>query len=212
MTGAGGAAVRASIPILTCLAVLFGSTGAARAAALLPGGNAKQPINIEALKLDYFDKEQKLIYTGNVVATQGDSKLKASVLTIFLAPKSGDASAPSNNSVQRMLAAGPVVLLQRDQVGTGDSGVYDKASNTVVLTGNVTLSQGPNVTKGEKLIYDLHSGQAVVRGGASGGVKSMFLPNSGSGGTANAEEPAKKTKVRTRSGGQGRAAAEGNGG
>ncbi len=214
MTGAGGAAPRASIPILTCLAVLFGSTGAARAAALLPGGNSKQPINIEALKLDYFDKEQKLIYTGNVVATQGDSKLKASVLTIFLAPKSGDASAPSNNSVQRMLAAGPVVLLQRDQVGTGDNGVYDKASNTVVLTGNVTLSQGPNVTKGEKLIYDLHNGQAVVRGGASGGVKSMFLPNSNTnnGGTADAEEPAKKTRVRARSGGQGRAAAEGNGG
>ena len=213
MTGEGSAAARALA--LTYLAILIGSTGTVRAAALLPGGNSKQPINIEALKLDYFDKEQKLIYTGNVVATQGDSKLKASVLTIFLAPKGGDASAPSNNSVQRMLAAGPVVLLQRDQVGTGDSGVYDKASNTVVLTGNVTLSQGPNVTKGEKLIYDLHSGQAVVRGGASGGVKSMFLPNSNSsssGGTADAEEPAKKTKVRPRSGVQGRAAAAGSGG
>ena len=177
------------------------ATGAARAAAILPGGSAKQPINIEALKLDYFDKEQKLIYTGNVVATQGDAKLKASVLTIFLAPKTADAAAPSNNSVQRMLASGPVVLLQRDQVGTGDNGVYDKASNTVVLTGNVTLSQGPNVTKGEKLIYDLRSGQAVVRGGASGGVKSMFLPSSGGDGTAEAEEPVRKTKVRAKGGG-----------
>ena len=186
---------------LVAVALIIPAT--ARAAAILPGGNSKQPINIEASKLDYFDKEQKLIYTGNVVATQGDSKLKASVLTIFLTPKGADKggdAAPSNNSVQRMLASGPVVLVQRDQVGTGDNGVYDKASDTVILTGNVTLSQGPNVTKGEKLIYDLHSGQAVVRGGASGGVKSMFLPSSG-GGTAEAEAPVKKTRVRTRGGG-----------
>ncbi len=199
MSARGWGAILAGIVAASPLA----AGGAARAAAILPGGNSKQPINIEALKLDYFDKEQKLIYTGNVVATQGDSKLKASVLTIFLTPKGGgDAQAPSNNSVQRMLATGPVVLLQRDQVGTGDNGVYDKGSDTVVLTGNVTLSQGPNVTKGEKLIYDLHSGQAVVRGGAGGGVKSMFLPSSsGGGGTAEAEEPVRKAKGRARTGG-----------
>ena len=146
-----------------------------RTNAVLPGGNSKQPINIEAVKLDYFDKEQKLIYTGNVVATQGDSKLKASALTIFLTPKNPDASGStaSTNQVQRMLAVGPVTLLQRDQVGTGDNGVYDKPSNTVVLTGNVTLSQGPNVTKGDKLTYDLKTGQAVV----TGRVKSMFIPS-----------------------------------
>ncbi len=146
--------------------------------AILPGGNSKQPINIEAVKLDYFDKEQKLIYTGNVLATQGDAKLKASTLTIFLAPKS-DAPQPASGSssqVQRMLAAGPVTLVQRDQVGTGDSGVYDRSQNTVVLIGNVTLSQGPNVTKGDRIVYDLKSGQAVV----TGRVKSMFLPSSNS--------------------------------
>ena len=192
----------------TAIVILAAGCAAAGAAAILPGGNSKQPINIEAVKLDYFDKEQKLIYTGNVVATQGDAKLKASILTIFLTPKkTDDTAAPSNNSVQRMLAAGPVTLIQRDQVGTGDSGVYDKVSNTVVLTGNVTLSQGPNITKGDKLIYDLHSGQAVVRGGATGGVKSMFLPSSNPGGspnpgTADADDaPRGKGKGRPKTGG-----------
>ncbi len=143
--------------------------------AILPGGNSNKPINIEAVKLDYFDKEQKLIYTGNVLATQGDAKLKAAALTIFLAPKTDTTpGTSSSNQVQRMLAAGPVTLVQRDQVGTGDSGVYDRAQNTVVLIGNVTLSQGPNVTKGDRIVYDLKSGQAVV----TGRVKSMFLPSS----------------------------------
>ena len=160
--------------LASCAVVSGASPTSKKTSAVLPGGNSKQPINIEAVKLDYFDKEQKLIYTGNVVATQGDSKLRASVLTIYLTPKNPDApaSTASTNQVQRMVAAGPVTMLQRDQVGTGDSGVYEKASNSVVLTGNVTLSQGPNVTKGDKLIYDLKTGQAVV----TGRVKSMFIP------------------------------------
>ncbi|HYP57899.1 MAG TPA: lipopolysaccharide transport periplasmic protein LptA [Beijerinckia sp.] len=148
----------------------------AQSAGVLPGGNSKEPVHIEAGKLDYFDKEQKLVYTGNVVATQGDSRLKASTLVIFLTPK--DASEPnglpaSSSQMRRMEAAGPVTLTSKDQVGTGDSGIYEKSENKVTLIGNVTLSQGPNVTKGDKLIYDLNTKQAVV----TGRVRSLFLPN-----------------------------------
>jgi lipopolysaccharide export system protein LptA len=143
----------------------------------LPGSNSKDPINIDAAKLDYYDKEQKLVYTGNVVAVQGESCLLAPVLTIFLMPKDqvNSAGTPSstNNQVRRMEAAGPVTLTQKDQIGTGDSGLYVKADNKVYLNGNVTLTQGPNVTKGDKLVYDLNTSQAVV----SGNVRSLFVPS-----------------------------------
>jgi lipopolysaccharide export system protein LptA len=144
--------------------------------AVLPGGNSKQPISIQSESLDYFDKDQKLVYTGNVVAVQGESKLKCSVLTIYLPPKTtGQGTAPASNSqVQHMDAAGPVILVSKDQVGTGDHGIYDKVSDTVVLSGNVTLSQGPNVTKGDKLVYNLKTGQAKVTGSH---VISMFQPS-----------------------------------
>jgi lipopolysaccharide export system protein LptA len=148
---------------------------------VLPGSNSKDPINIDAGKLDYYDKEQKLVYTGNVVAVQGESRLLTPALTIFLMPKeqAANAATPSatNNQVRRMEAAGPVTLTQKDQVGTGDSGVYVKAENKVYLYGNVTLTQGPNVTKGDKLVYDLSTSQAVV----TGRVKSLFVPNNNSG-------------------------------
>lgn len=156
----------------------------AAATPVLPGGDSKQPINIDAAKLDYFDKEQKLVYTGDVVATQGDSTLKATVLVLFLTPKnSGDqAGVPSSSSqLRRMEASGPVTLLSKGQVGTGDSGVYEKAQNTVYLIGNVTLTQGTSVTKGDKLTYDLTTNQAVV----TGHVRSLFIPNNG---PANAPE------------------------
>ena len=166
-------------------AIALGSAGyspalaqKAQSSPVLPGGDSKEPINIDAAKLDYFDKEQKLVYTGDVVATQGESKLKASALVLYLTPKN-KADLPgalsSSSQLRRMEASGPVTLISRDQVGTGDSGVYEKAENKVYLIGNVTLTQGPNVTKGDKLIYDLTTSQAVV----TGRVRSMFIPSNG---------------------------------
>jgi lipopolysaccharide export system protein LptA len=184
-----------------------GSTGS-----LLPGANSKDPVSVDAGKLDYFDKEQKLVYSGDVVAKQGDSTLRASVLTIFLnrAARKGEgetaaeataapadpapavepvaaAASPlaSSNSVKRMEAKGPVTIVSKDQVGTGDNGVYDKAENKITLVGNVTLSQATNIIKGDRLVYDMGTGQAQVFAGQTlGRVKSVFTPGSGTPGDA----------------------------
>lgn len=142
--------------------------------AALPGGDDKEPIQIDAAKLDYYDKEQKLVYTGDVVARQGGSTLKSTVLVLYLTPKpEGAESTPSSTSdVKRMEATGPVTLITKDQVSTGDRGVYEKGEDTLYLYGNVTVTQGTNVTKGDKLAYDLTTKKAVI----VGRVKSMFQP------------------------------------
>ena len=163
---------------------------------LLPGGNSKEPISIEADKLVYFDKEQKAIYSGNVVAIQGDTRLTCSIMTVHMtktaaagasvagapAVKVADAApAPSaeSSSVSHLDCAGPVTVLSKTQTATGDSAVYDKPQNKIWIFGHVTLSDRGNVTKGDKLTYDLTSGQATVdTGGTSGRVKGLFLPGS----------------------------------
>jgi len=161
---------------------------------ILPGAKSGDPVNIDATKLDYYDKDQKLVYTGNVVAVQGEATLLAPTLTIFMMPKdtSNGNSTPSstNNQVRRMEATGPVTLKKKDQIGTGDSGVYIKADNKVYLYGNVTLTQGPNVTKGDKLVYDLKTSQAVV----TGKVRSLFVPNDTNGSKDSEPAPAPATK------------------
>jgi lipopolysaccharide export system protein LptA len=173
LRGAGLLVLLASSPAL-----------AQRAGPILPGGNAKAPVSIDATKLEYFDKEQKLVYSGNVLAKQGDSSLRATTLVIFLngapgqAPDAG-AAGNNNNQIKRMEATGPVTIVSKDQVGTGDHGVFDRLENKVYLIGNVTLSQGGNVMKGLKdsrLIYDLTTSHAEI----AGGVSSLFTPGSGS--------------------------------
>jgi lipopolysaccharide export system protein LptA len=153
--------------------------------AMLPGSNSRAPISVNAEKLDYFDKEQKLVYTGAVVAKQGDSTLRSSALTIFMASAEGGQTGggPGAGQVKRMEAAGPVTITSKDQVGQGDHAIYDKGENKVYLFGNVSLTQGTNVIKGAKdakLVYDLDSGRARI----DGGVMSMFTPGSGTPGPA----------------------------
>jgi lipopolysaccharide export system protein LptA len=167
---------------------------------LLPGGNSKEPVSIEADKLVYFDKEQKAIYSGNVVVIQGDTKLTCSTMVIHMektaaagAPAApavkvadaGPASSGESSHVSHMDCAGPVTVLSKTQTATGDSAVYDKPQNKIWLIGHVTLSDGGNVTKGDKLTYDLTSGQATVdTGGTSGRVKGLFLPGAADGAAA----------------------------
>jgi lipopolysaccharide export system protein LptA len=191
---------------------------------MLPGANSKEPISIEADKLVYFDKEQKAIYTGNVVAIQGDSKITCSAMTIFLAktePQTAGATAKTANAnatpaapvkpasaaaapgtdaadgvggsqVKHMDAVGPVTVVSKTQVATGDRGSYDKDQNKVWLFGNVTLSDGGNVTKGDKLTYDLTSGEAVVDGTR---VKGQFIPGSSGASEAPDKSSAPKKEV-----------------
>ncbi len=169
---------RQMICALAALVLVSPALAKGRPGGILPGASAKDPLNIDAGKLDYFDQEQKLVYSGSVIVTNGPSTLKATRLIIFLEGKGAPDSAASNDRVKHIDADGPVTLVSKDQIGTGDRGSYDKADNKVYLTGNVTLTQGDNIVKGDRLVYDVASGVATVQGGGGRGgrVQSTFTP------------------------------------
>ena len=48
--------------------------------------------------------------------------------------------------IRRLEARGNVVVTQKEQTATGDTGIFDMAENTVTLNGNVIVSQGTNGT------------------------------------------------------------------
>ena len=211
----------AALAVIVAAALLAAAPAFAQkgGGALLPGGNSKAPINVTADKLEYFSKEQKAVYTGGVVAKQGETTLRSSVLSIFFSREAKDKDAAkdpakdggkespgealpdaSGSQVSRMEAEGPVTITSQDQVGTGDRGWYERAENKVYLIGNVSLSQGPNIAKGEKLVYDLTTGQAQILGRVS----SLFVPGSNEGKdkgdkadkTEKSDKPEKKTEAK----------------
>lgn len=177
-------AVEAALVLaLSCLATLA-IAQARRTSPVIPGGNSRAPISIDAEKLEYFEKEQKFIYSGNVIAKQGDATIRAPTITVFLEkdaakkPQGSGQEGGMNDQIKRIEACCKVVVNSKDQVGTGERGLYDKENNKVFLYGNPVLTQGPNVVRGAPdgvLEYDLTTGRANIRGGR---VQSIFTPGS----------------------------------
>jgi lipopolysaccharide export system protein LptA len=74
-----------------------------------------------------------------------------------------------------MEAKGGVVVVQKDQTATGDSGLFDVRANTVTLIGNVVVSQGRNVLRGSRLVVDMTTGVSRVEAGRSSGRVEMLI-------------------------------------
>ena len=171
------------------------------------GTPANQPISIEADQLEVFDKEKRAIYTGSVVVTQGETVMKAQVMTVLYESNavegSTDAATPSllggdqagGTVLKKVDAQGGVTIVSKDQIATGDSGVYERATDVMTLIGNVTLTKGGNVTKGEKLVYNIGTGVAVVEAGKSGRVSSSFVSSGSKDTNATAGKPKKPGQV-----------------
>lgn len=142
------------------------------------GGNAKEPIKIDADRLDVFDRENRAVFKGNVVAVQGETTIRCTALTVHYERGQGargaaPAGGQGDSAIRRIDCRGPVTVASREQVATGDNAVFDRVANRVVLTGNVALSQCQNVTRGERIVYDLDTGVANIEGGR---VRALFVP------------------------------------
>ena len=160
-------------------------TGAAPSTLGGLGGDSKEPIKIDADKLDVLDKENRAVFTGKVVAVQGETTVRCSVMTVFYEGRQGPGAKPAepapapgagnDSSIRRIECKGPVTVVSKTQTATGDNAVFDRASNRVIMTGNVALNDGPNITRGERLVYNTETGIANVEGGR---VQGFFVPNS----------------------------------
>jgi lipopolysaccharide export system protein LptA len=155
------------------------------------GANSKDPIKIDADKLDVLDKDSKAIFSGNVVAVQGDTTVRCSAMTVFYTPRSsGPGAKPAasaqpaaanekgDGNIRRIECKGPVTVVSKTQTATGNDAVFDRVANKVIMTGNVALSDGPNITRGEKLVYDTETGVANVETKPGGRVQGFFVPGS----------------------------------
>ena len=158
--------------------------------------NRDEPVNIESNTLEVRDKDKVAVFSGDVRVKQGDTAMRSQKLVVFYEQtgegaaakgatgKPMQAATPGPNGsqkIKRLEARGDVVVTQKDQTATGETGIFDMPTNTVTLTGNVIMTQGKNVLRGDKLIVDLTTGVSRVESGKNGRgrVQGLFLPSSG---------------------------------
>jgi len=151
--------------------------------------NRGQPVKIEAARLEVRDKQKVATFSGKVKVVQGDTVMHCNTLVVFYEQKPGG-SAPAAQAmpaaqpgpggasqISRLEAKGNVIVTQKDQTATGDTGLFDMKANTVTLLNNVVVSQGPNVLRGERLVVDLTTGVSRVDAGNSSGPVRMLIQN-----------------------------------
>lgn len=146
--------------------------------------NSNEPINVSA---DNFIAEKAPVksgpgvingtYSGNVIITQGDMRLRADTVRLLIV----------GGHAEKAFANGHIVIDSPNSgTATGESGVYEVGPRIATLTGHVVLTKEKNVMRGQQLTVDLVTGIAKLGGGVSGThggrVQGVFTPPPQSGG------------------------------
>jgi lipopolysaccharide export system protein LptA len=143
----------------------------------------KTPIEVNADTLDVLQDKNQAIFSGHVVAIQGDIRLKADKMTVtYDKPKEGEEQKAQNQSsgIKKIDAVGGVFLSTPDETASGISGIYDVKNQEIHLKNNVVLTRGKNTLKGESLVYNFATGKSKISGDMTGDkkvrVRALFVP------------------------------------
>lgn len=138
--------------------------------------NSKDPVQIEADRLEVVDGQGVAVFEGNVAVNQGSTLLKAKRLKVHYL-RDAKTNEPGGN-VRKIEATGKVAVRSGDQMATADSAVVDMQAQIATLTGNVTVSQGENVLVGCNLRINMATNAANLTPCKQGRVQMVFKPKS----------------------------------
>lgn len=155
----------------------FAAAPAAPASHASAAHNSNAPINVSSDTFEGNFQTKVGTYSGNVIVTQGDDKLRADTVKV-------DVVAGKPN---RFEAVGHVIFVSPSGTATGDNGIYDLGPRTITLTGHVVLTKEKDVMRGTSLVVDMNTGQSrlIARGAQGNRVQGLFVQQPQSGAAKN---------------------------
>jgi lipopolysaccharide export system protein LptA len=127
----------------------------------LRGLNSNAPVDISSDRIEVQERADRAIFAGNVVARQDQLTLETARLTVAYSTAGGI-------DIDRLDAAGGVVVRSPSETARGNFGIYDLDRKLITLIGDVQLTREGNQVNGQRLVIDLNTGRAVIDGGAPG--------------------------------------------
>lgn len=157
-----------SIGIILASTLTFAAAAAAVAqqaqqqpVSALKGHDTNAPVDVTAERIEVQDRADRAVFSGNVHVTQAELALDAPRVTVAYSNAGG-------LQIDRIDAAGGVVVRSPSETARGDVGIYDTQRKLITLIGGVQLERGANRVSGARLVIDLDSGRAVIDGGPPG--------------------------------------------
>jgi lipopolysaccharide export system protein LptA len=120
----------------------------------------ESPVELSADQLTVSQTDGTAIFTGNVLAIQGDLRLSAGAMRIEY--QQGEAG--ERGRIARLMATDGVTLVTQAEAAEAREAIYSIEDGTVELIGDVLLTQGPNTISGDRLKIDLATGTGSVEG------------------------------------------------
>jgi lipopolysaccharide export system protein LptA len=124
----------------------------------LKGHDTNAPVDVGADRIEVQDRADRAIFSGSVVARQGNLTLNSARLTVIYANGQGI-------QIKRLEASGGVTLHTPTETARSQFAIYDLDRRLVTMLGGVNLDQGANHVQGGRLVLDLDSHRAVMDGG-----------------------------------------------
>jgi len=150
------------------LGLLFILTLQAQAAEEQRPLSADQPIEITARQLEAFQQQGKAIFSGSVVAKQGNITLYCEKLVAY--------TQTGQQQVDHLEAFGNVRVVQLNRTATADRAIYRHRQGTLVLIGHAELHQEQNQVSGAEITVFLKENRSVVKSNDGGRVKALLFP------------------------------------
>jgi len=136
------------------------------------GRRSDQPLRISSQALEADNKNMVIVFTGNVVAKQGELTIHADKAQVFYEKKEG------GNEIREIVALGNVKIYEGDRLATGNKAVLDNREQKIVLTEQPKVWQGKDMVSGERITVFLNEDKSIVEGGPDRRVEVILYPKS----------------------------------
>ena len=142
---------------LICLLYLFQASVILAAGPARSNDRSGMPINVKSNEMTADSKGKTALFSGKVVAKQGDITIFSDKLAVTYADKGGD--------VEKVEASGNVRIIQLNKTGFADHAVYESAKGRIILTGNPRVVQGNDSISGKVITYYVDEDRSDVSSG-----------------------------------------------
>jgi len=147
-----------ALPIIMMLLAVQLLASTVLAAPVARKAASGQPITIKSNELTADNKGKMAVFSGKVVAKQGDVTIFCDRMTVHYGAVQGE--------VDKIEADGNVRIVQENRIGTAAHAVYDSKEGKIVLTGGTPkVMQGADTVSGEVITCFTDNEQCSVSGG-----------------------------------------------
>lgn len=127
-----------------------------------------EPIRIDSDRLDAYNDQRLVVFSGNAVAVQGDKTIKSEKILLYYKKEESGAQKVASKEVgktgdlERIEAKGNVILTQGERVVTGDEAVYYQGSQKIVMSGNAVMRENRNIIRGDRIVVFINENRGMV--------------------------------------------------